>query len=267
MKKALLMGILNTTPDSFYDKGKHYGIEKSLQHGIRLYKEGADIIDVGGESTRPGSLPISEEEELKRTLSIIEELRKSIPVPISIDTAKAKVAEEAVKAGASWINDVSGFQKIQMRELASSLQTNICVMHMQGNPKTMQKKPHYPEGVASHVMQWFEKRIEELIKAGVREEKITLDPGIGFGKTLADNIQILHTIGRFKSLGFPILLGVSRKSFMGKILGKTAGELLPATLVVNALALKEGVDIIRVHDVQEHRDVIDLLPQIVERQA
>lgn len=261
------MGILNATPDSFYDKGKFFKNNLTIERGIQLSKNGADIIDIGGESTRPGAIPVGEDEELQRVIPLIKALKASIPTPLSIDTTKPRVAQKALEAGASWINDVSGFCHSEMQEIAASSKTQICVMHMQGTPNTMQKNPQYPNGIIEHIMHWFEKQINLLLKAGVQESQITLDPGIGFGKTILDNILILQSLKEFKSLGFPLLLGVSRKSFMGNILNKPSEELLASTISVNTLAIKEGIDIIRVHDVVEHRDIIDLCSHLLEEKS
>lgn len=252
-----LMGILNVTPDSFYDGGRY--IENAIERALEIEWEGADIIDIGGESSRPGASPVSEDEELQRVIPIIEHLKGKISIPISIDTRKARVASAAVEAGATLINDITGFSDPAMCEAAASTGANICVMHMQGTPQIMQKNPHYSKGVVPHVLNWFEKRLESLFKTGIHEKNIILDPGIGFGKTVSHNLEIIHNLQKFKTLGFPILLGVSRKSFMSKIVNKPAKELLPTTITMNTIAILSKVDIIRVHDVKEHRDVIDVL--------
>lgn len=257
-----LMGILNATPDSFYDKGRYSTFDAAIERGIQIYNEGADLIDIGGESTRPGSLAVDEAQELERVIPIISALHAKIPIPISIDTQKPKVAQAAIEAGASFINDVSGFHDPLMQEIAASSGVTICVMHMQGNPRTMQNNPQYPEGIMAHLLDWFEQRVEILLRSGIDQRQIVLDPGIGFGKTVDDNLEIIQNLPRIRALGFPLLVGVSRKSFMGKILNKTAIELLPATIAVNTLLIQSRVDIIRVHDVREHRGVIDLLMNI-----
>ncbi len=259
MQKPKLMGILNVTPDSFYDKGQYQDSDDAIRRGITMYQQGADIIDIGGESTRPGAAHTEENEELKRVIPVIKGLKEKVPVPLSIDTMKPRVAEEAIKAGANWINDVTGFAHPDMRALAASSGAKICIMHMLGSPRMMQRNPHYAEGIILSLLKYFEEQIEKLLQSGVKEEQITLDPGIGFGKTVDDNIKILHNIQAVKSLGFPVLLGISRKSFMGTILNKPAKSLLTATLAVNTLALAEYVDVIRVHDIAEHRDVIDII--------
>lgn len=256
------MGILNVTPDSFFDKGQFFNHEKAVQQGLELKNNGADIIDIGGESTRPGADDVKEQDELQRVIPVIKALKRAISTPLSIDTIKARVAAEAVASGAELINDVSGFENPEMCEVAASSGAKVCAMHMQGTPRTMQKDPNYPEGIIKHLMIWFENKVTSLIQAGVSEDKIILDPGIGFGKTVDHNIEILQNLPKFKSLGFPVLLGMSRKSFLGKILDKTPSELLSATIAVNTWALKDNVDILRVHDVREHRDVIDLVNRI-----
>lgn len=254
-----LMGILNVTSDSFYDKGKYANVEDAIARGHEIFLQGADIIDVGGESTRPGALPVTEAEEIQRVIPVIKALSQLLKTQISIDTRHAHVAEEAIKAGATFINDVSGFSDPAMQKIAKSSGAEICVMHMQGNPQTMQNKPTYPEGVIAHLINWFEERIEILLRDGIHENKIILDPGIGFGKTVADNLEIIQNLPELKKLGFPLLFGVSRKSFMSTILNKPSAELLPATIAINALLIKSNVDIIRVHDVSEHRQTIDVL--------
>ena len=257
-----LMGILNVTPDSFFDQGRCFDIDAAIIRGKAICSEGADIIDVGGESTRPGAPVVDTDEELARVIPVIQALHSSISIPISIDTSKPRVAEAAIQAGASFINDVTGFCQPEMQDIAAASGLDICVMHMQGNPKTMQAQPYYSEGVVLHLLRWFEQQIAILIKRGVKEKQIFLDPGIGFGKTVDDNLKIIQNLPKLKSLGFPLLLGISRKSFMGKIIHKNASQLLPATIAVNALLIKDGVDIIRVHDVNEHRGVIDLLDKV-----
>lgn len=257
MTKPLLMGILNVTPDSFHPSSRHPDPEAAIAYGELLRAQGADILDIGGESTRPGAREVEESEELDRVLPVVEGL--SSTCTLSIDTCKPRVAEACLQAGAKILNDITGFTHPAMRQLAASTGARACVMHMQGTPQTMQIHPHYPEGVIETLLRWFDVQVNLLIQAGVKQESIILDPGIGFGKTVADNVEILQNLPRLREMGYPILLGASRKSFMSKILGKPTAELLPATIAVNTLALKSGVAIIRVHDVPEHRAVIDLL--------
>lgn len=264
--KTQLMGILNATPDSYYDKSRCYELETAIARGQQIASDGADILDIGGESTRPRNEYqnrdaglVSIEEELRRVIPVISHLSQLISIPISIDTMKPVVAAKAVEAGAEWINDVSGFRHPEMRAIAASTGVKICVMHMQGDPYTMQLDPHYDNPIITHIKDWFSSTLEKLILAGVKESNIVLDPGIGFGKTIAHNLEIIHNLPELKSLGFPILLGASRKIFMSKILGKPTEELLPATLAMNTVAILSHVDFIRVHDIQAHRDIIDIL--------
>lgn len=247
------MGILNVTPDSFFDHGKYYDEEKALNHALVMIAEGADILDIGGESTRPGSKPVPEEEELRRVIPVIKKLRSRCSLPISIDTSKPSVAKKALEAGANLINDVTGFKDPEMVEAALNSEATICVMHMLGTPKTMQENPYYEKGVIQELLSWFDERVNFLLQKGIKKERIILDPGIGFGKTVEDNLQIIHHLKTFKSLGFPILLGASRKSFMSKIVGLPTEDLLPSTLGISTIALLAGIDIIRVHDIKEHR--------------
>ncbi len=261
-----IMGILNVTPDSCYDGGRYLELEKAIAHGLKLYRDGADVVDIGGESTRPGAEPVGEAEELRRVIPVIEGLRAHLPIPISIDTKKPAVAAQALAAGATLLNDITGFRDPAMVSLAANSNCDICVMHMQGEPKTMQLNPHYPEGVITHLLRWFTERTDSLIQAGIAKERIILDPGIGFGKTVDHNIEILQNLRRLRDLGFRLLLGVSRKSFMQKITGKERETLLPPTIAVNTLMMVEGVDIIRVHDVAEHCLCREVLKQLTRPQ-
>lgn len=257
------MGILNVTPDSFFDKGAHFSFEKAIERAKVMVQEGADIIDIGGASSSPRSLPTPEEVERERVIPLIEVLASQLSTPLSIDTDKPRIAKEAVEKGARLINDIYGFQKPEMVEVAASCQTDLCLMHMQGTPQTMQVAPSYPEGVISHILQFFEKQVETLIQAGVNPARIILDPGIGFGKTVEHNLEILQNLAAFKKFGLRILIGASRKSFLTKILGKSPIDLLPATLTIHTIALIHGADILRVHDVKEHRDILDLASHVV----
>lgn len=259
MAKTQLMGILNVTPDSCFDQGRWFSFEAAIARGRAIWQEGADWLDIGGESTRPGATPVSETEELKRVIPILHALRPQLPIPFSIDTMKPRVAEAALAAGASLINDVSGFSNPCMRALAAESGARLCIVHMQGTPLTMQDNPSYRRGIIPSLIEWFIKRIDQLLAAGVKEEQIIIDPGIGFGKSVADNIAIVQNVRHIQAIGFPVLLGLSRKSFLGKIVQKQYPDLLAASLAANALAIREKVDFIRVHDVCEHRDVIDLL--------
>jgi len=259
MSKTKLMGIVNITPDSFYKPSRTYALDASIARALQLASEGADILDIGGESTRPGASPVSEEEEIKRVIPFLKNIKGKISIPISIDTKKPAVARAAMQAGASLINDVSGFSQPKMISVAAEADAEIYVMHMQGTPETMQLNPQYEGGVVPFLLRWFEDKVNMLIHSGIRPENIILDPGIGFGKTVADNLEIIHNLSEFKRLGFRVLLGLSRKSFLSKILSKPAEELLSATLAANTLAIMSNVDFIRVHDVKEHRSLIDVI--------
>jgi dihydropteroate synthase len=258
-QRPLVMGILNATPDSYYDKGSYFSFHKAVQRGLQIEQEGADILDIGGESARPWAEPVPLEEELRRVLPLIEALMPQLSIPISIDTRKAQVAARAVELGASLINDISGFSDPAMQELAAGCDADLCIMHMLGTPQTMQMHPEYPEGVVVHVMRFFEKRIQELVNRGVKPERMILDPGIGFGKTVEQNYLLLHAIDQFKSFNLRVLIGASRKSFIQKTLGKLPEDTLAATLAVHGFSLAKGADILRVHDVKEHRDIVDML--------
>ena len=257
--KTYLMGILNVTPDSFYDKSRCFSFVNAVKKAKQIIKNGADIIDIGGESSRPGADEVSEEEEIKRVIPIIQAIKKlKKTLPISIDTVTPKVAKLSLENGASLLNDISGFRNEEMINIAKSYKCHICVMHMQNSPKTMQLKPSYENGIIPELMEFFHLQLEKLLKRGIEKNKIIIDPGIGFGKTVDDNLEIIRNIPTLKSLGFPLLFGISRKSFMGKILGKEPKALLPSTLGINMLLIRSSVDIIRVHDVKEHRDLIEI---------
>lgn len=260
MKRAQLMGILNATPDSFFDKGAFFSLEMGIERALEIAKY-ADILDIGGESTRPGATPISEEEEKRRVIPLIESLKDRLSIPISIDTYKPKVARAAIEQGAKMINDITGFCDPQMQELAASCTADLCLMHMQKTPAVMQQAPSYSQGVVEYLMHFFQERISQLVKKGVSETRIILDPGIGFGKSLEHNIEIFKCIGRFKSFGLRLLIGASRKSCIQQILGKSAEEALTGTLAAHAYCLFNGVDIIRAHDVKEHRDLFNVTQQ------
>lgn len=262
-QKTLIMGILNLTPDSFSDGGKFLKKEDALRHAQEMEKEGADIIDVGGESTRPGARTVSLEEELRRVIPLIRELRKKVRVPISIDTRKAKVAKEAIESGANIINDVSALRyDPDMLKVVKKYKVPIIVMHMKGSPRTMQRAPQYRD-LLSEIYTFFERTIQKLVQEGIDESKIIIDPGIGFGKTLEHNVQILRRLREFRSLGRPILLGPSRKSFIGQILNLPVDRRLNGTLASCACAIMNGADILRVHDVREVVELAKVLDRLV----
>jgi len=245
------MGIVNVTPDSFSDGGQYPDAASAVDAALRMVDQGAEILDIGGESTRPGSSPVSEAEELRRVLPVIEALAGTTKVPISIDTLKSGVAKAALAAGASIVNDIAANRQDQaMWRLVAETGAGYVAMHMQGTPQTMQTHPHYGNVVAE-VEAFFEERLDGLRRCGVADEQVIFDPGIGFGKTLEHNLQLLGGLQRFQRLGRPVLLGVSRKSFIGKLLGTEVGERLPAGLACACLAVADGIAMIRVHDVPE----------------
>lgn len=258
-----ILGILNITPDSYYDGGLHQEAEKAITRALQMQEEGADWIDIGGESTRPGAAQVSLEEELARVIPIITELKKQLKIPISIDTYKPQVAKLAIEAGASMINDISGLSDPEMIKVALEANVLTCVMHCQGNPENMQIAPSYPKGVTHELLEWFEKKIDHLLKAGVNPKNIILDPGIGFGKTPAQNLEIIKNISQFKRFQLPLFLGLSRKSFIMHYVKKQRDELLPATIALAAFCVQQKVDYLRVHDVGSHRDTITILDGIL----
>jgi dihydropteroate synthase len=246
------MGVLNTTPDSFYDGGRYAAFETALARAEQMLAEGADILDIGGESTRPGAEPVPEDEELRRTLPVIEAIATRYPnAVLSIDTTKSRVAELALQAGACIVNDISGMTfDPRMVEVAAQAGALVVLMHIQGTPRTMQQNPHYTDVVAE-VRNTLAAHARRAQQAGIPRENIWIDPGIGFGKTVEHNLQLLHHLPTLKSLGYPVLIGTSRKSFIGHLLGGLPPEeRLEGTLATLALAVAWGADIVRVHDVQ-----------------
>ncbi len=260
--RTLVMGILNVTPDSFSDGGLYLRAERAIERGIQMAEEGADIIDVGGESTRPFSKRISPLEETERVIPVIEGLAKEVHIPISIDTYKSSVAREALKAGASIINDISAMRlDPEMADLALKEDVPVVLMHMKGMPEDMQINPRYDD-VISEVKGFLKERVEELTKRGIKRERIIIDPGIGFGKGFEHNLQILRDISSFFVLGLPILLGTSNKSFIGKILQNEPHEREAGTLATVAYAAMKGIDIVRVHWVKKARETIEVIEAI-----
>ncbi len=249
--KALVMGILNVTPDSFYDGGRYADMQSAVRRAFEMMDEGADIIDVGGESTRPGAIAVSPEEEIARVCPVIEEIAKKTRAIISIDTTKPAVAREALRCGASMVNDISGLTFDEgIASAAAEADAFLVMSHIRGTPATMQDDTRYDD-LLGEIRAFLEKAIEKAIAAGVKKEKIIIDPGIGFGKSLEGNYVILRNISFFKEMGYPLLVGLSRKSLIGKLYGSDEDR-LPATIALNALAVYAGADIIRVHDVKPH---------------
>jgi dihydropteroate synthase len=260
-----LMGVVNVTPDSFSDGGLFLDAGAAVVHAQRLVAEGADIVDVGGESTRPGAEPVSAEEELRRVLPVVEGIvAEGTPVQVSIDTSKASVARAALDAGASLVNDVSALRADpEMAGLVADSGCECCLMHMLGEPRTMQADPRYGD-VVDDVRAFLQERLAFAVSEGVREERIMLDPGIGFGKTVAHNLALLRRLDELTALGRPLLVGTSRKSFLGRIIAGAAGEpepvdparRLPGTIATSVLALERGASVFRVHDVAPVRDAL-----------
>jgi dihydropteroate synthase len=255
-RPALLMGVVNVTPDSFSDGGQLPTAEAAVAQGLRLVEEGADILDIGGESTRPHAIPVSEEEELQRVLPVIRRLQAETGTPISIDTMKPAVARVAISAGASIVNDVAANRSDnEMWRVVAESRSGYIAMHMQGTPQTMQEDPAY-ENVVTEVSDFFEERLSALAACGVDAEQVALDVGIGFGKKLEHNLLLLAHLRHFKRWNRPLVLGVSRKSFIGKMLGAPVTERLPASLACACWAAQNGVEIIRTHDVAATRQAL-----------
>jgi dihydropteroate synthase len=255
----LVMGVVNVTPDSFSDGGEFLEPEAAVAHGRQLVEEGADILDVGGESTRPGAEPVSVEEELARVVQVVSDLASPSDGPrISIDTTKFEVAQAALDGGATIVNDVSAFRFApELAGLVAERGADCCLMHMLGEPRTMQEDPRYDD-VVSNVKAFLEERLGFAVSAGVREEHVWLDPGIGFGKTVEHNLELLRRLDEIAAIGRPVVVGTSRKSFLGRLTGRSERERVPGTLATNVIALERGADIFRVHDVAAARDALDV---------
>ena len=262
--KTLVMGILNVTPDSFSDGGLFYRQERAIEHGLKMAGEGADIIDIGGESTRPGSDAVPTSVELKRVIPVIEALAAKIKIPISIDTKKAKVAAQALAAGAEIINDISALSGDKnMAKTASDTGAGLILMHMRGTPKTMQKGDLIYDDLLREIIDCLRKSIGKATRAGVRKECLIVDPGIGFGKTSEDNYKIIRNLSALKLLGLPVMLGTSRKAFIGKITGDKPEERLEGTAASVAAAVMNGCNIVRVHDVVAMKKVVAVADSII----
>ncbi len=253
-----IMGVVNVTPDSFSDGGRFLDADAAIVHGRRLAGEGADILDVGGESTRPGAEPVSEREELARVLPVLEGLAASTTAALSIDTSKVWVARAAIDAGATLVNDVTAFRaEPALAGLVAERGVRCCLMHMLGEPRTMQDDPRYDD-VVSDVKSFLEERMAFAVTEGVSEERIMLDPGIGFGKTVEHNLELLRRLDELVAIGRPVVVGTSRKSFLGAITGREVDERLPGTIATNVLALERGATVFRVHDVAPMRDALEV---------
>jgi dihydropteroate synthase len=258
------MGVLNVTPDSFSDGGQFFEPDKAIEHGLKMAVDGAAIIDVGGESTRPGSAPVSAQEQIKRVVPVIKALAKKINVPISIDTRNFDVAKTALDAGATMINDITALSDERMGRLAAEQQVPVVLMHIQGTPATMQIEPKYDD-VVGEVRQFLLDRAKRVEQFGILKERIFIDPGIGFGKTLEHNLLLLRNIDKFVATGYRVLVGTSRKTFIGKLTGKeNPAERIFGTAAAVALCAASGVSIVRVHDVAEMADVMKVVKAITQ---
>ncbi|MEM4326312.1 MAG: dihydropteroate synthase [Candidatus Pacearchaeota archaeon] len=251
----VIMGILNLTDDSFFDGGRYKNFDLALKHTEQMIKNGAEIIDIGGESTRPGAEPVSEETEMERVIPVVERIAREFDIIISVDTYKANVAEEALKSGAEIINDISGFRfDSGMKQVIKKYNAIGVIMHIKGTPKTMQLDPYY-EDVVKEVYDYFIDIIKDTVNFGIKKENLIIDPGIGFGKKLEHNIELIKNLKEFKKIGVPVLLGVSRKSMIGALLGGVSPEeRLYGTLASNSVGYLNGANILRVHDVKEHKE-------------
>ncbi len=261
--KPLIMAVLNVTPDSFSDGGQHVNLDDAVASAKRMVDQGADIIDVGGESTRPGACAVSEADEISRVIPVIQTLSAEMTVPISIDTSKPQVMKQAVAAGATLINDVNALQADGALEMAASLGVDVCLMHMQGSPRTMQKSPAY-DNVVEDIKRFFQQRIDACLLAGIAKENIILDPGFGFGKMLVHNFDLLNQLDKFKCFNLPLLVGLSRKSMIGAVLnnrdvkGRVVGSVTGAII-----AVQNGANIVRVHDVLETKDALLVMQAVM----
>ncbi len=266
-RRTWLMGILNVTPDSFSDGGLFLDKKNAVRKGLQLIEDGADILDIGGESTRPGSNPITSEEEKKRILPVISEIRKKTDALISVDTTKSEVLKSALDAGADILNDISGMRSDpKIRELVATKDIPVIIMHMKGTPRNMQENPEYGN-VIHEIKSFLQQRVTEALTAGIKKKKIIIDPGIGFGKRLKDNLRIISNLSAFNELGFPILIGVSRKSFIGDLLALSPEKRIEGTIASSLISILQGAHILRVHDVSSLKKAVTVAEAIIKEGA
>jgi len=258
----VIMGILNVTPDSFSDGGRYDEIETAFEHALEMHSQGAQIIDVGGESTRPGAQPVSAQEEIDRIVPVIENISSCCDVLISVDTSKPEVMRSAIEAGASMVNDVNALQQAGAMTVCADFDVPVCLMHMQGEPRTMQLEPSYVD-VVQEVSEFLSQRAQDCVDAGIKKEHIIIDPGFGFGKTLEHNLLLLGHLGSLCSLNFPVMTGISRKSMLGKITGCDVDDRLTPGIAAAVMAYQQGGRFFRVHDVKQTKDAL-LLCEAVE---
>ncbi len=260
----VVMGIVNVTPDSFSDGGRFLATEAAVAHALRLFEEGAAVLDIGGESTRPGAAPVSAAEELRRVLPVVERIRQAVPSAIiSVDTSKPEVIREVSAAGAGLINDVRALAEPGALEAAAGSDCALCLMHMQGDPRTMQRAPSYVD-VVKEVKAFLEERVHSCCAAGVARERLALDPGFGFGKTLAHNVELLRRLQELTAIGLPVLVGLSRKSIVGTLTGRSAGERVHGSVALAVIAALHGARIIRAHDVAATVDALKIVSAVVD---
>jgi dihydropteroate synthase len=262
LSRPKVMGIVNVTPDSFSDGGKYESTEKAVEHALTLVEEGADILDIGGESTRPGATPVPLDEELHRVIPVIEQLAKHAGVPISIDTYKPDVMRAAIAAGIDIVNDVRGLQEPGAMDAVAGSRAGVCLMHMQGTPQTMQLEPRY-EDVVGEVKAFLAERLRSAEAAGIAAERVVLDPGFGFGKRTVHNLQLLRNLTEFAELGRPLLVGLSRKSVLGTIAGADIYVRLHASIAASVISAMKGARIVRVHDVKATADALKIVTAVL----
>jgi dihydropteroate synthase len=261
LSKPCVMGIVNVTPDSFSDGGKFNTTEKAIEHALQLVEEGAEILDIGGESTRPGATPVPLDEELKRVIPVIEGLR-DVGVPLSIDTYKPQVMQAAITAGADIVNDVCALREPHALEIVAASKAGVCLMHMQGRPQTMQADPQYDD-VVSEVRNFLKARLDAAEQAGIDRSRIVLDPGFGFGKRTAHNLTLLNHLNDIQALGLPLLIGLSRKSVLGQVVGSSVDERIHASIAASVVSVMKGANIVRVHDLKPTIDALKIVQAVM----
>jgi len=257
LERPLIVGVVNVTPDSFSDGGRFLGTHQAVEHARMLVEEGADILDIGGESSRPGAEPVVLDEELRRVMPVLEQLAQ-LPIPVSVDTCKPEVMRRTIAAGAAMVNDIKALREPGALEAVAESQAAVCLMHMQGEPRTMQQDPHYQD-VLTEVTAFLAQRVEAARQAGIARERIVIDPGFGFGKKTGHNLELLRNLQRFAEMGLPVMAGWSRKSTLGAVTGRGVGERLAGSIAAALLAVQHGATIVRVHDVAATRDAFAVL--------
>jgi dihydropteroate synthase len=265
LNKVQVMGILNVTPDSFSDGGQFFQIDSALKQVEQMIENGVDIIDIGGESTRPGAVDVSAKDEVIRVIPLLKAIKSHFDIKVSIDTSKAEVMAEAIIYGADMINDVRALQNKGCLEVVAQSDIAVCLMHMQGMPRTMQDNPQYND-IIDDILEFFTQRINHCKQSGINKERLVLDPGFGFGKTVDHNYEVLAKFAQFKTLGLPVLAGISRKSMIGNLLNRDVDERLAGSLAAAIVAIQQGANIVRVHDVQESVDALNILKAVAQYQ-